>query len=72
MVTDFERLPVLVPEALDNWKFAIVKRKIDGIKQRLKTVTSYQEVRDLLEQQQALQSELATLAKLVGERVVNP
>ncbi len=72
VVTDFERLPVLVPEALDNWKFAIVKRKIDGIKQRLKTVTSYQEVRDLLEQQQALQSELATLAKLVGERVVNP
>lgn len=70
--TDFERLPVLVPAALNNWKFATVKGKIDAIKQQLRHASGYQEIKSLLQQQQNLQRELAELAKLVGERVVNP
>ena len=72
VLTEFDRLNTLVPEALDSWRLAIIQSKIDNIPQLLKQAASYEEITTLLQEQQKLQLRQKELAKLVGERVLTP
>jgi len=72
VLSDFDRLTTLVPEALNTWRLNTIQNKIDTIKSQMKHAASYQEVKDLMQEQQRLQTEKIRLAKLVGERVLTP
>jgi hypothetical protein len=72
VLTDFERLPTLVPTALNNLKLSIVNHRIEIIKRQIKETTDYEAAKPLLLEQQQLQALRLDLAKLTGERVINP
>lgn len=72
VVTEFERLPGLVASALNNLKLSIVLNRISSIKKQLKETTDYETVKKLLAEQQELARLNKELAKLTGERVLNP
>ena len=72
VLTDFERLPILVPTALNNLKLSIVNHRIENIKRQIKETTDYEAAKPLLLEQQKLQVLRLELAKLTGERVINP
>ncbi len=69
--TDFERLFVLVPEAINNWKNAIVQCHIKDIQEELRT-SGQTNAQELLERLNDLYQRRRELAKLIGDRVVNP
>ena len=72
MLTDFERLPVLVPAALNNWKNIIIGQRIDELNQQIKDGNTQVDVATVLKDLQELYRVRTKLAKLIGERVVNP
>lgn len=66
-----ERLTTLIPETLFNWKNAIVQGQINELQQSLKNATG-EELIAKLKELQNLYAFTKALAKLTGERVVNP
>ena len=68
--TDYERLFVLVPEAINNWKNAIVQCHIMDIQEEMRA--SGGDTKDQLERLNELYQRRRELAKLIGDRVVNP
>ena len=72
VLTDFERLPVLVPAALNNWKNIIIGQRIDELNQQIKDGNTQVDVATVLKDLQELYRVRTKLAKLIGERVVNP
>lgn len=71
ILTEQDRLTVLIPEALYNWKNAINKCQIIKVRQQLAHARN-DEAAALLTQLQQLYDTSRQLAKLIGERVVNP
>ncbi len=69
--TEQERLSTLIPEALYNWKNAIVKCQIIDAQSRLAHAKGA-EAAQILTKLQQLYETSRELAKLIGERVVNP
>ncbi|MBP5560724.1 MAG: DNA primase [Muribaculaceae bacterium] len=69
--TEQERLSTLVPEALYNWKNAIVKCQIKEVQSQLANAQG-EEAAAILSRLQELYDLGRRLAKLIGERVVNP
>lgn len=72
VVTDLERLPSLVRTTLYNLKFSIVTHRIENINQQIKEAKDYEAAKPLLVEQQELHALRRELAKLTGDRVVNP
>lgn len=72
VLTDFERLAILVPTALNNLKLSIVRNRFKIIQNLLKETTDYETIKELLSEQQELKRLDKELAKLTGERVINP
>lgn len=68
--TDYERLFVLVPEAINNWKNAIVQCHIMDIQEEMRASGGV--TKDQLERLNELYQRRRELAKLIGDRVVNP
>ena len=69
--TEQERLSTLIPEALYNWKNALVKCQITDAQSRLAHAKGA-EAAQILTKLQQLYETSRELAKLIGERVVNP
>ena len=68
--TEFDRLGTLVEQAIFNWKNAIIDQKIAQVQKEIKESES--DSTELLTQLQQLYFIRQQLAKLIGERVVNP
>lgn len=69
--TEFDKLEILVPGAINNWKNALVMQRIKQVQGQL-AVASSNESTQLLEQLQQLYGIRRELAKTIGERVVIP
>ena len=72
IATEMDRLLTLVPEALYNWKNALLDHQIKQIQSQLKQSTDPEAQKSLLEQLQQLYVGRSEIAKYIGERVVNP
>jgi len=72
VLTEFERLNILVPAALNNWKNAIIGQRIEQLKLQLKQGSQQVDATTLLKDLQELYRVRTELAKLIGDRVVNP
>lgn len=72
VLSEFDRLDPLVPIALNNWKNAIIGQRIEEIKLQLKQGKSDVPAEELLQRLQDLYKLRSQLAKLIGDRVVNP
>jgi DNA primase len=70
--SEYEKLGNLVPESLNNWKYALIRCQAQDIQKKLNTDISDEEAKKLLERLQTLNELKCKLAKLIGERVVNP
>ena len=70
--TDFDRLDVLVPQALHNWKDALILCQIKECQQQMQISTNSNECADLLRQLKELFDLRKELARYLGDRVVNP
>ena len=71
ILTEQDRLSTLIPEALYNWKNAIVKCQINEAQHQLANAQG-EEAAAILSRLQELYDLGRRLAKLIGERVVNP
>lgn len=71
ITSEYDKLLTLIPEALYNWKNAIVSLESKSIQEKLRTASPEEQLR-LLERQQQLNVMRRELSKLTGERVVNP
>ena len=71
ILTELDRLSTLIPEALYNWKNAIVKCQINEAQHQLANAQG-EEAAAILSRLQELYDLGRRLAKLIGERVVNP
>ncbi len=71
ITSEYDKLLTLIPEALYNWKNAIVSLEFKSIQGKLRTASPEEQLR-LLERQQQLNVMRRELSKLTGERVVNP
>ncbi|MCQ2288104.1 MAG: DNA primase [Muribaculaceae bacterium] len=69
--TEFDRLEILIPGALNNWKNALIDQRIKQVQAELETATG-DRVFELLRQQSELFELRKQIAKLIGDRVVNP
>lgn len=72
ITTEEDRLTTLVDLALNNWSYAIIEQQIEALREQMKQATTQQATEQLLVKQQQLYGERSRLAKLIGERVVNP
>ena len=72
VASEFDRLANLVPAALNNWKNAIIGQRIEQVKQQLKQGNTTVNAATLLQDLQELYRVRTELAKLIGDRVVNP
>lgn len=71
--TDFDRLDSLVPQALYNWKDALIKCQIKDNQKKLTTnADDVKSSEELLKRIQELYDLRKELAKYLGDRVVNP
>ena len=70
--TDFDRLDVLVPQALHNWKDALILCQIKECQQQMQNNPNADECADLLRQLKELFDLRKELASYLGDRVVNP
>ena len=70
--TEQERLINVVPEAIFNWKSALIQCQIKETQKRLSLASDEDEVQKALTRMQDLYNLHSQLAKLIGERVVNP
>lgn len=68
--TDLERLDALVPQALYNWKDALILCQIKDCQRTL--AIDFSQSEDLLRRIQELYELRRALAKYLGDRVVNP
>ena len=71
VASDFERLTELIPVAINNWKYAIVQCQINDLNNEIKNA-SQEQAQPLLTRQNELYQRRRELAKLIGDRVVNP
>ena len=71
IATEFDRLNTLVPDAINNWKYAIVEQQIKKLKNALDHATADEQTQ-LMEQMNHLYAMRRELAKITGERVVTP
>ncbi len=71
IATEYDRLNTLIPEAIFNWKNALVELKFQKLQQELKTANAM-EATAIMEEMQKLNHMRKQLAKMTGERVVNP
>ncbi len=71
IIEDRDRLPVLVPERLYNWKNALLVMRINRVKSEIASATPEQ-LPQLMEQLQELYKVRHELAAVIGDRVVNP
>lgn len=72
IVTDEQRLFTLLPKAINGWKNAMIECRIVDLNDKLKTAASEDEVLSIMQRLSQLYSQRSTLAKEIGERVVNP
>ncbi len=72
VVGERDRLTTLLPEALDNWVNAIYEEQIKQVQKQLKQVADPDQQQRLLQELQDLFAQRSQIAKLIGERVVNP
>ena len=72
VVGERDRLTTLLPESLDNWVNAIYEEQIKQVQQQLKQVDAPEQQQKLLQELQNLFAQRSQIAKLIGERVVNP
>ena len=70
--TEYERLTKVVPEAICNWKSAILLCQIKQMQSQLPQLAAGAETEAQLKRIQDLYDLRAQLAKYIGERVVNP
>lgn len=71
--TDLDRLDVLVPQAIFNWKDALIKCQIKDAQSKLTQLPAYDVNTDeLLKRIQELFDLRKKMAKYLGDRVVNP
>lgn len=70
--TEAERLYPLVPTALHRWKGTLVDRSINEIQEKIQSSTDVDEQMELMRQKLELDKIRQQLAKITGERVVNP
>ena len=71
--TEFDKLVTLVPEAIYNWKSALILCQIKDIQKELNEHKGDPEVTEnLLKRMQELFYLRSQLAKYLGDRVVNP
>lgn len=71
VTSEYDRLCTLIPEAIFGWKNALVEDRILKLNDLLKKASG-NEVIEILKEIQSLVQTRKTLAKLTGERVVNP
>ena len=71
IVEDRDRLPILVPERLYNWKNALLLLKINRLKSEIANA-SPEQLPQLMEKLQELYKVRHKLAAVIGDRVVNP
>ena len=71
IVEDRDRLRILVPERLYNWKNALLIQKINEIKDKIAQASASQ-LPALMESLQELYKVRRNLARKIGDRVVNP
>ena len=71
IATELDRLPELAKEAINNWRNAIVTEQMKSIQNELKNADKAK-TQELLQHLQDLSQQRKKLAKLTGERVVNP
>lgn len=69
--SEYDRLGLLIQDALANLKHAIIACEIKRCQQQIKTATD-QEISEILVKQQKLLETRAILSKYLGDRVVNP
>ncbi len=69
--TEFDKLETLIPGALNNWKNAMIEQRIAAVQAQLGTAQG-DELNTLLTQLQELFTLRSQIAKLIGDRVVNP
>lgn len=69
--TEFDKLEILIPGAINNWKNALIMDRIKQVQGQLAKATGDESLQ-LLEQLQQLYGIRRALAKVIGERVVNP
>lgn len=70
--SDFEKLDILVPQALYNWKDALIQCQIKECQQSLNLTKDAKESAELLKAIQELYALRKDLAQYLGDRVVNP
>lgn len=71
--TEFDRLVTLIPEAIYNWKSALILCQIKEIQKKLDSIKDDKaETESLLKRIQELFALRSQLAKYLGDRVVNP
>ena len=70
--TDFDRIETLLPESLKNWKNALIVKQINQLQNQLKQASPDDHTSNIMQQLQDLYSLRKQLAKLIGERLVNP
>ena len=68
--TEYDKLTTLIPEAINNWKSALILCKIKDIQEQLKKGNITET--EALKQIQDLNQIRSQLAKYLGDRVVNP
>ena len=71
ITSDFEKLPTLIPQAINNWKLALVEQQIKDL-QKLVAEASISETEELLKKLQRLFAVRSQLSQHVGHRVVMP
>lgn len=71
IATELDRLQTLVPEAINNWKNALVVRRINEVQMEIQTAPS-DKAEELMIELQQLYATRSQLSKLIGDRVVNP
>ncbi len=72
VATEFDRLFTLVPKAINAWKNAVIADKIRSLQAQMQHSGSTAESAQLLQRLQELFRVRSELAKLIGDRVVNP
>lgn len=72
--TEFDKLTVLIPEAIYNWKSALILCQIKDIQKQLNAINNgnSETEKALLKRMQELFALRSQLAKYLGDRVVNP
>lgn len=71
--TDLERLDNLIPQAIYNWKHALIQCQIKDNQKRLpELATNVIKLEEVLKRIQELYDLRKELAKYLGDRVVNP